>query len=545
MSKKWWNKSIIYQIYPRSFKDSNGDGIGDIKGIIEKLDYIKELGADLIWLSPVYMSPVDDNGYDISDYCSIAPEFGTMEDMDNLISETKKRGIEILMDLVVNHTSDEHPWFIESKKSLDNKYRDYYIWRNPNFENKEPNSWPSFFTRSAWEFDKTTKQYYLHLFSKKQPDLNWENENVRNDIYKMMKWWLEKGISGFRMDAINMISKPESFAEGTPMKMGPRLHDFLHEMNKVVLSNYNIVTVGETPTATPAEGILFTGKDREELDMVFHFEHVEVDINKNKWDLIPFDLVKLKGIMAKWQDEIYEKGWNSLYWNNHDQARVVSRFGNDKEYRVKSAKMLATVLHFMYGTPFVFQGEEIGMTNIEFENIEQYDDIETINYFDAAINDYKLEYKDVMGIIHKKSRDNARTPMQWNNTVNAGFTRGNPWLSVNDNYTEINVEKALSDCNSIFYHYKKLISYRKKGYYSDAMVYGKHKLLLEEHKNLWAYTREYDNVKILIVANFGSSKQKVTLEYDVKSILISNYTDSGSDLNQLMLRPYEAVAYEI
>ena len=437
MERQWWHSSVVYQIYPRSFNDSNGDGIGDINGIREKLDYLKELGIDVIWLSPVYKSPNDDNGYDISDYCDIMDEFGSMEDMDNLLKEANERGIKILMDLVVNHTSDEHKWFIEAKKSKDNEYRDYYIWRDA-VDGHEPNDLGSTFSGSAWQYDETTNQYYLHLFSKKQPDLNWENEKVRNEVYKMMNFWVDKGIGGFRMDVIDLIGKvPDERITGN----GPKLHEYLQEMNKAALEGKNLLTVGETWGATPEVAKLYSNPERNELSMVFQFEHIGLDQveGKEKWDLKTLNLLDLKNILSKWQTELEGQGWNSLFWNNHDLPRIVSRWGNDKEYRVLSAKMLATLLHGMKGTPYIYQGEELGMTNVRFESIDEYNDIESLNMYKDRISK-GYTHDEIMESIYVKGRDNARTPMQWNDSENAGFTTGTPWLAINKNYNEIKRE---------------------------------------------------------------------------------------------------------
>ena len=440
MERQWWHSSVVYQIYPRSFKDSNGDGIGDINGIREKLDYLKELGIDVIWLSPVYKSPNDDNGYDISDYCDIMDEFGTMEDMDNLLKEANERGIKILMDLVVNHTSDEHKWFIEAKKSKDNEYRDYYIWRD-SVDGNEPNDLGSTFSGSAWQYDETTGQYYLHLFSKKQPDLNWENEKVRNEVYKMMNFWVDKGIGGFRMDVIDLIGKvPDEMITGN----GPKLHEYLQEMNKAALEGKDLLTVGETWGATPDVAKLYSNPGRKELSMVFQFEHIGLDQieGKEKWDVKSLELLDLKKVLSKWQTELEGQGWNSLFWNNHDLPRIVSRWGNDKEYRIESAKMLATLLHGMKGTPYIYQGEELGMTNVRFDDINDYNDIESLNmYKDRLSKGYS--HNEIMESIYAKGRDNARTPMQWDDSENAGFTTGTPWLAVNKNYDKINAKQCL------------------------------------------------------------------------------------------------------
>ena len=541
MERQWWHSSVVYQIYPRSFNDSNGDGIGDINGIREKLDYLKELGIDVIWLSPVYKSPNDDNGYDISDYCDIMDEFGTMEDMDNLLKEANERGIKILMDLVVNHTSDEHKWFIEAKKSKNNEYRDYYIWRDP-VDGHEPNDLGSCFSGSAWQYDETTKQYYLHLFSKKQPDLNWENEKVRNEVYKMMNFWVDKGIGGFRMDVIDLIGKiPDEMITGN----GPKLHDYLQEMNKAALEGNDLLTVGETWGATPEVAKLYSNPERKELSMVFQFEHIGLDQieGKEKWDVKPLDLLDLKKVLSKWQIELEGQGWNSLFWNNHDLPRIVSRWGNDKEYRVLSAKMLATLLHGMKGTPYIYQGEELGMTNVRFEDINEYNDIESLNmYKDRLSKGYS--HDEIMISIYAKGRDNARTPMQWDATENAGFTTGKPWLAINKNYETINAKECLEDENSIFHHYRKLIDIRK---HNDTIIYGDYTLLCPEDKNVFAYTRELNGEKILVVCNFYDKEVNFNFEeeFNHAEILLSNYKDSSTLLEKLNLRPYEAIIYRV
>ena len=541
MERKWWHSSVVYQIYPRSFNDSNGDGIGDINGIREKLDYLKELGIDVIWLSPVYKSPNDDNGYDISDYCDIMDEFGTMEDMDNLLKEANEKGIKILMDLVVNHTSDEHKWFIEAKKSKDNKYRDYYVWRDP-VNGHEPNDLGSCFSGSAWQYDELTGQYYLHLFSKKQPDLNWENENVRNEVYKMMNFWVDKGIGGFRMDVIDLIGKvPDEMITGN----GPKLHDYLQEMNKAALEGHDLLTVGETWGATPEIAKLYSNPKRKELSMVFQFEHIGLDQieGKEKWDVKPLDLLDLKKVLSKWQTELEGEGWNSLFWNNHDLPRIVSRWGNDREYRVESAKMLATLLHGMKGTPYIYQGEELGMTNVRFEDIGKYNDIETLNMYKDRISK-GYSHDEIMASIYAKGRDNARTPMQWDSTENAGFTTGKPWLEVNKNYKFINAEDCLQDKDSIFYHYKKLINIRK---HNDTIIYGDYKLLLPEDKNIFAYSRELNGDKIVVVCNFYHNEANLNFKEDFNNveILLSNYKDSSILMKDLKLRPYEAIMYRV
>ena len=541
MERKWWHSSVVYQIYPRSFNDSNGDGIGDINGIREKLDYLKELGIDVIWLSPVYKSPNDDNGYDISDYCDIMDEFGTMDDMEKLLKEANEKGIKILMDLVVNHTSDEHKWFIEAKKSKDNKFRDYYIWRDP-VNGHEPNNLGSCFSGSAWQYDESTDQYYLHLFSKKQPDLNWENENVRNEVYKMMNFWIDKGIGGFRMDVIDLIGKvPDEMITGN----GPKLHDYLQEMNKAALEGHDLLTVGETWGATPEIAKLYSNPKRKELSMVFQFEHIGLDQieGKEKWDVKPLDLLDLKKVLSKWQTELEGEGWNSLFWNNHDLPRIVSRWGNDREYRVESAKMLATLLHGMKGTPYIYQGEELGMTNVRFEDINEYNDIETLNMYKDRISK-GYSHDEIMASIYAKGRDNARTPMQWDSTENAGFTTGKPWLKVNKNYKFINAEDCLQDKDSIFYHYKKLIDIRK---HNDTIIYGNYKLLLPEDKNVFAYSRKLNGDKIVVVCNFYNKEVNLNFNEDFNNveILLSNYKDSSILMKDLKLRPYEAIMYRV
>ncbi|WP_108671844.1 glycoside hydrolase family 13 protein [Peribacillus acanthi] len=560
MRTQWWKEAVVYQIYPRSFMDSNGDGIGDIKGITSKLDYLKELGIDVVWLSPVYQSPNDDNGYDISDYRNIMDEFGTMEDWEEMLAGMHERGIKLMMDLVVNHTSDEHAWFIESRKSKDNPYRDYYIWR-PGHEGEEPNNWESVFSGSAWKYDEATNEYFLHLFSKKQPDLNWESPVLRKEIYEMMKFWLDKGIDGFRMDVINFISKVEGlpsapaqtgkkYASGHEYFMnGPKIHDYLQEMNREVLSKYDIMTVGEMPGVTPQEGILYTGDDRQELNMVFQFEHMDIDGGPGgKWDLIPFNLVKLKNILTKWQVNLHGKGWNSLYWNNHDQPRVVSRFGNDEEYRELSAKMLATCLHMMEGTPYIYQGEELGMTNVKFPSIEDYKDIETLNMYKEKTEQLGENPEKLMASIYAKGRDNARTPMQWNSSEHGGFTTGTPWLTVNPNFTEINADSAIGDKKSVFHYYKRLIQLRKE---NQIMVYGKYEILLEDHPHIYAYLRRYQDELWLVATNFSSSEQEFEVEldetWDDYTLIISNYDSIDEKENPVSftLRPWEARVYKL
>ena len=534
--QKWWHNAVVYQIYPRSFYDSNNDGIGDINGIREKLPYLENLGINVIWLSPVYCSPNDDNGYDISDYYDISPDFGTLNDMKALINEAKAHNIKIIMDLVVNHTSDEHKWFIEAKSSKDNKYRDYYIWRSGD-KNTPPNDLKSCFGGSAWEYDATTNEFYLHFFSKKQPDLNWKNPQMRQDIWDMMNYWIDLGIGGFRMDVIDLIGKEVDLKI---KENGPKLHEYIQEMYENTLKDKDLLTVGECWGANPDIAKLFSAEDRHELSMVFQFEHIMLDQNGgDKWNLKPLDLLELKRVFTKWQTELKNEGWNSLFWDNHDLPRIVSRWGNDKKYRVESAKMLAILLHGMKGTPYIYQGEEIGMTNIDFNNIEDFADIEAINAYKEQIS---LGYneKDVLKSLRTKARDNARTPMQWNDKANAGFTKGKPWYRVNSNYTQINVKQALADENSIFYCYQKLIQMRKE---NPIMVYGDYELLLPKDKNIYAYKRTYQNKTWLIICNFYEHNVEFSLNGTGK-ILISNYENSCTDLTKGKLRPYEAIIYE-
>lgn len=548
----WWKKSVIYQIYPRSFADSNGDGIGDLNGITEHLDYLKELGVDVIWLSPVYQSPNDDNGYDISDYQDIMKEFGTMEDFDRMLSEMHKRGLKLVMDLVVNHTSDEHRWFVESRKSKDNPYRDYYIWKDAK-DGKEPNNWGSSFSGSAWQYDEETEMYYLHCFSPKQPDLNWENEIVRQEVFDMMTWWCEKGVDGFRMDVISMISKDPSYPDGEVdnglygnkdpyVCNGPKVHQYLQEMNQKVLSKYDLVTVGETAGVTIEEAKKYANLDGRELNMVFQFEHMDIAAGEHgKWTTDRISMEKLRAVLNKWQVELEGVAWNSLYWDNHDQPRAVSRFGNDGPmYRETSAKMVATCLHMMKGTPYIYQGEEIGMTNAYFKNIEDYRDIESINAFHEYTENGIMNEEEMMDALRAVSRDNARTPMQWDDSVNAGFTTGTPWIKVNPNYLMINAKQAMEDPDSIFYYYQKLIRLRKE---QEIIVEGIFKGLLNDDKNIYAYQRTLGNQKMIVACNFSDGEVACDLfEQQNGEELISNYRFHKKGV----LKPYEArvVLYE-
>ena len=550
-NKKWWQNSVVYQIYPRSFQDSNGDGIGDIQGIIKRLDYLQELGIDAIWLSPVCRSPQDDNGYDISDYQDIDPMFGNLDDMEQLISEAKKRNIRIIMDLVLNHSSDEHRWFTEAKKSKDNPYHDYYVWRDGE-EGVYPNDMGSAFGGPAWEWVPELKQYYFHQFSVKQPDLNWENPKVRREIYDMILWWMDKGVGGFRLDVIDHIAKEPDLKI---TNNGPRLHEFIQELSRETFQKGDLITVGEAWGADIDRAKLYSKPDGSEFSMVFQFEHMMLDQEpgKEKWDFCPLPFVKLKKCLEKWQKELHGCGWNSLFWDNHDLPRIVSRWGNDREYRVEAAKMLATVLHGMEGTPYVYQGEELGMTNVRFDSIEQYQDIEIRNMYRERLEKGYAE-KDIMESIYAKGRDNARTPMQWDDTENAGFTTGTPWLGVNPNYTEINARSQLQDENSVFHYYKKLIHLRKE---NSIFVDGDFTLLLPEDENIFAYVREYEGRKLLVAANFTDKEVECPLlkEWGVPAdedgaaksrdngvkLLIHNYNDLPS---QQKLRPYEAMIWE-
>ncbi|MBL1230401.1 alpha-glucosidase [Enterococcus sp. BWB1-3] len=530
----WWQNAVVYQIYPRSFQDSNGDGIGDIQGIIQRIDYLAKLGITAIWLSPVYQSPNDDNGYDISDYQEIMTEFGTMADMEELIQKAEEVGIKIIMDLVVNHTSDEHRWFVEARKSKNNPYRDYYIWRDP-VEGKEPNELRSIFSGSAWQLDEETGQYYLHLFSKRQPDLNWENQAVRKDVYAMMNFWLEKGIGGFRMDVIDLIGKlPDDMLTAN----GPKLHTYLREMNQASFGKYDVMTVGETWGATPEIAKLYSDPKRQELSMIFQFEHMGLDQQegKDKWDLQPLSVEKLKEVLSKWQTSLGSQGWNSLFWNNHDLPRIISRWGNDRDYREKSGKMFAILLHMMKGTPYIYQGEELGMTNRPITSIEEVEDIESVNMYNERLAAGHSEEK-LIHSINVKGRDNARTPMQWDDSKNAGFTEGTPWLPVNENYHEINAEKALENPDSIFYTYQKLIQLRKE---HPLIVWGDYELVNTTKAEVFAYYREYKGERWLIAANFSSQSHTFELKDTVQELIISNSSSVSFASSSIQLKPYDA-----
>ena len=552
MERKWWKESVVYQIYPRSFMDSNGDGIGDIKGITSKLDYLKELGIDVIWLSPVYQSPNDDNGYDISDYQAIMQEFGNMEDFDEMLAAAHERGIKIMMDLVVNHTSDEHRWFVESRKSKENPYRDYYIWREAK-DGREPNNWGSCFGGSAWQYDETTDMYFLHLFSKKQPDLNWDNGAVRREVFDMMTWWLEKGVDGFRMDVISMISKVPGLPDGPKDKdalygdfgpsviNGPHVHDYLKEMRKEVLSKFDTITVGETSGVTVEEAVKYAADDESELNMVFQFEQNDLDGGEHgKWNLNKIYLPDLKAVLNRWQTYLEGKAWNSLYWSNHDQPRIVSRLGNDTEaYRELSAKMLATCLHMMKGTPYIYQGEELGMTNVPFASMDEFRDIESINAYREYTENGIIAPEDMMKYLNYKSRDNARTPMQWSDEENGGFTKGTPWIKINPNYTTINAREQMEREDSVFHYYQKLISLRKK---EPVIVYGTFALLMPEDEDIFMYTRTYEQEKLLVICNFSQKERELEIpeEWERGTILLGNYKDAAVG-RKMCLRDYEAI----
>ena len=554
LNKAWWKEAVVYQIYPRSFMDSNGDGIGDLNGITEKLEYLKELGIDVIWLSPVYQSPNDDNGYDISDYQAIMEEFGTMEDYDRMLARAHELGIKIMMDLVVNHTSDEHAWFVESRKSVDNPYRDFYIWRKGK-DGKEPNNWGSCFSGSAWKYDPQTDMYFLHLFSKKQPDLNWDNPKVRDQVFEMMNWWCEKGIDGFRMDVISLISKPEGLPDGIPGETGyadsgcangPHVHEYLKEMNRKVLSHYDLITVGEAAGVTLEEAKKYANADGSELNMVFQFEHIgggpEADNHYGKWDSHKMPLPVWKKILSRWQTGLEGKAWNSLFLSNHDQPRSVSWFGNDSEpYREISAKMLGTCLHMMQGTPYVYQGEELGMCNAYFDQLEDYRDIESLNAYKELTETCGVSHEEMMGYLKRISRDNARTPMQWDDSANAGFTTGTPWIKVNSNYKTVNAKQQTNDPDSVFSYYKELIRLRHE---NEIIVYGDYELLEPQNEELFIYTRTWNNEQLMVLCNFTDKDVVIPAAVMAQipadaQILISNHVGNL----EAVLRPYEARVY--
>lgn len=553
--KDWWKRATVYQIYPKSFNDSNADGIGDLVGIIEKLDYLKELGVEVVWLTPIYVSPQNDNGYDIADYYNIDPLFGTMEEFGMLLNEAHKRGLKIIMDMVVNHTSTKHKWFKEAIKGKDNPYHDFYIWKK-GYDNNPPNNWISKFGGSAWKYVDHLDEYYLHLFDVTQADLNWENKALRKEIYKMMKFWLDKGVDGFRLDVVNLLSKDQRFLNDTLEDPnhdgrkfytdGPKIHEYLHEMNKDVFSKYEYnMTVGEMSSTTIDNCIKYTEPSREELTMTFSFHHLKVDyLNGNKWSLMPFDFMKLKKILFDWQIGMQEgKGWNALFWCNHDQPRILSRFGDEVKYPKESGKMLATAIHLMRGTPYIYQGEEIGMTNPSFDNIDQYRDIESINAYNI-LKKRGLKEKEIITILKSKSRDNSRTPVQWDESLNAGFTLGKPWINITKNYKVINIKKSIEDKESIYNYYKKLIELRKM---YPIISEGNIKEILKENNNVLAYERTFENKKLIVICNFYENELSISLNnYDLTNseVLISNY-DDFKVRSYINLRPYECFAIYI
>ena len=554
--QKWWHKSVVYQIYPKSFNDTTGSGQGDIKGIIEKFDYLKELGVEVLWLTPMYKSPQNDNGYDISDYYSIDESYGTMEDFEEMLSEAHKRGIKIVMDIVVNHSSTFNEWFIKSENN-DTEYKDFYIWKDE-VCGKEPTNWESKFGGNAWQWSEKRKQYYLHLFDVTQADLNWENENVRKKVYEMIQFWLKKGVDGFRLDVINLISKDQRFLndDGSDVRFvpdgrryytdGPRIHEFLKEMNQNAFGGGELITVGEMSSTSIENCIKYSNPEEKELAMTFSFHHLKVDYpNGEKWAVAPFDFIELKKILSKWQIGMYEgNGWNATFWNNHDQPRALSRFGNDKEYRVESAKMLATVLHGLQGTPYVYQGEEIGMTNPYFDDIEKYRDVESHNIYKIKEKE-GLKKEQILEILMQKSRDNSRTPMQWDDSENAGFTTGKPWIGIPENYKEINAKAAVEDKNSVFYHYQKLIKLRKS---EDLFVIGKYEDIDLENKNVYAYKRVGENGELIVISNFYENEVKFNingLEIEKCKVLLSNYKENPKvEGNEIVLKPYESIIFK-
>lgn len=551
--QEWWRKAVVYQIYPKSFYDTNADGIGDLRGIIEKLNYLQELGVNVLWLTPIYRSPQRDNGYDIADYYSIDPAYGTMEDFEELLEQAHDRGMKVILDMVVNHTSTDHPWFQEAKQSKDHPRRNYYIWRD------KPNNWQSKFGGNAWEWEEETQEYYLHLFDKTQADLNWENPKMRQEIYQMMRWWLDKGVDGFRLDVINLLSKDQRFLDddgtvppGDGRKYytdGPRIHEFLQEMNREVFSHYDMMTVGEMSSTSIPHCIRYTNPENRELNMVFQFHHLKVDYPQGeKWAKAEFDFRKLKEILSTWQVEMQKGGgWNALFWCNHDQPRIVSRYGDDGKYRVESAKMLATSIHLLQGTPYIYQGEEIGMTNPNFQSIEQYQDVETKRIY-QILKEEGVPENEILEIIAAKSRDNSRTPMQWNKDEHAGFTQGTPWIEVASNYPEINVEVERNRENSIFQHYQQLIRLRKE---MDLVTTGEYQLLLPDHPDLFVYLRKGKDEHLLVINNFRAQETDLDLPNQLdwhrfrSKILLSNYEDTSNLTIKMRVRPYESIVYHL
>lgn len=557
LEKQWWKNSVVYQVYPKSFKDSNGDGIGDIQGIVSELPYLSKLGVDVIWLNPIYKSPMVDNGYDISDYYQINPQFGNLEDFKQLLHAAHQLNLKIIIDLVVNHTSDQHKWFKESRKSKNNPYSDYYIWKDPNPDGTPPNNWGSSFGGPAWEYAPERGQYYLHLFAKEQPDLNWENKNVRQDVYRIMKYWLELGIDGFRMDVISLISKDPTFPDGPLIQNksygnyyigasnGPKVHQYLQEMYRETLAHYNVMTVGETAHTNSQQAVLYTASQRHELNMVFQFDHMHLSYGVDgKFSNKRFNLVDLKRVLSEWQEVMIKNdGWNSLYWSNHDQPRAVTRFGNDQpEWSDKSAKMLGTILHMQCGTPFIYQGEELGMTNAKFKDINDYRDIETHNIYEDFINNkhYSKEY--TLKTIYLNSRDNGRTPIPWNE--NGGFSTGRPWIDYNPNYSHINAEDNLKDPDSVFYYYQKLIRLRHE---IPIITEGDYQLLDPDNPSTYTYLRETSTQYLFVTGNFTADKQEIKvpskLHFKNSRLLINNYQFDQQLGKQVELPPYGAAVY--
>lgn len=563
MGNAWWKEAVIYQIYPRSFYDSNNDGIGDIQGIIKKLDYLKDLGVTALWVCPFYESPMDDNGYDVSNFYNVAPEYGTLDDVKQLIEELHARGMRLIIDLVLNHTSDEHPWFIESRSSENNPYRDYYIWRKARPDGSLPSNWESFFGGSVWEYDAATDSYYMHIFSKKMPDLNWTNENMRNDIYEMIRWWLNQGVDGFRVDAVAHLDKNMEFPNHPTLpgrqysgcyfefSNRPKVHEYIREMRQKAFAGYDIVTIGEAGGATIEDALKYSAYDRNEFDMLITFDHCWVDEDSEgsphvpgKWSYKKLELPLLKKSFKKYQVNMYGKAWNTLYWSNHDQPRVVSHYGNDSsKYHKLSAKMLATTLYMMGGTPIIYQGEEIGMTNVAFESLSDYRDVEIFTLYRETVGKGIASHEEIMDRIHKRSRDNARTPMQWDDSPYAGFSKVQPWINVNPNYVYINVKNNLQDEDSIYHYYRKLLNIRQN---SKTLIYGKFNLFLEDDANIVLYTRELDNEIYLVLCNFFDNTVEVKLPDEINienfALVISNYEGQKITRN-MILRPYEAIVY--
>lgn len=548
MKKTWWKESVVYQIYPRSFNDSNNDGIGDIRGVVQKLDYIKSLGIDVIWLCPVYKSPNDDNGYDIADYRNIMDEFGTMADFDELLAGIHERGMKLVMDLVVNHSSDEHAWFEASRSSKDNPYRDYYIWK-PGINGAPPNDWEAFFGGSAWQHDEATDEYYLHLFTTKQPDLNWENPKVREEVNDIIKYWFDKGIDGFRMDVISLISKRQEYGDMVSPVFeeviekqyanGPRIHQFLKDMNEAVLSKYDIMTVGEGPGITLEHGLDYVGEDRNELNMVFHFDHMFLDMGDGgKFDPIPYSLTEFKDVFNRWDEKLKGKGWGSIFLGNHDFPRMVSRFATDGPYREEASKLLATLLMTMRGTPYVYQGDEIGMSNVAFDSPEDYRDVETLNYFRQLTTEGKNPMEHIHNA-HKMGRDNARTPIQWSDEVNGGFSETEPWIKVNSNYQDVNVASQERDKRSVLNYFRKMIQFRKE---NPTLVYGDYESIQNDHSQIYAYRRWDETNEYLVVLNFSDQEVDFTPIITGLELLVYNYDDSTEDL---LMRPWEAKIFRV